>query len=77
MGMDSPINFEDRLSVLGVLVGGFVVITGLGTLLGAPWATAASTPVLLVQLLGIVATVIIGVLLIVITYADDPGAVLP
>ncbi len=75
--MDSPINFEDRLSVLGVLVGGFVIAAGLGTLLGAPWATAGSTPVLLVQMVGIVATVAIGVLLVVITYADDPGAVLP
>jgi hypothetical protein len=75
--MDSPINFEDRLSVLGVLVGGFVIVAGLGTLLGAPWTTAGSTSVLLVQLVGIVATVAIGVLLVIITYADDPGAVLP
>jgi len=75
--MDSPINFEDRLSVLGVLVGGFVIVAGLGTLLGAPWSTTASTSVLLVQMVGIVATVAIGVLLVVITYADDPGAVLP
>ncbi|ERH08992.1 MAG: hypothetical protein J07HX64_00744 [halophilic archaeon J07HX64] len=77
MSMDSPINFEDRLSVLGVLVGGFVIVVGFGTLLGAPWTTAVNTSVLLVQLLGIVATIAIGVVLVLVTYADDPGEILP
>jgi hypothetical protein len=75
--MDTAIDFEDRLSVLGVLVGAFVVVVGLGTLLGQPWTTSESTSAVVVQLLGIVATIAIGLLLIVITYADDPGEILP
>ena len=75
--MDSPVNFKDKLSVLGVLVGGFVIVAGLGTLLGAPWATTGNTSVLVIQLVGIVATVAIGVLLVLVTYADDPGDMVP
>jgi len=75
--MDMAIDFEDRLSVLGVLVGAFVVVVGLGTLLGQPWTTSESSSAVVVQLLGIVATIAIGLLLIVITYADDPGEILP
>jgi hypothetical protein len=75
--MNLPVDFEDRLAVLGVLVGAFVIVVGLGTLLGTPWTTTGSTSVVIVQLVGVVATIAIGVALIVITYADDPGDVLP
>jgi hypothetical protein len=75
--MDMAIDFEDRLALLGVLVGAFVIVVGLGTLLGTPWTTAASTSAVVVQLLGIVATIAVGVVLIVVTYADDPGELLP
>jgi hypothetical protein len=75
--MNLPVDFEDRLAVLGVLVGAFVIVVALGTLLGTPWTTTGSTSVVIVQLVGVVATIAIGVALIVITYADDPGDVLP
>ena len=75
--MDTTIDFEDNLAILGVLVGGFVVVVGLGTLLGQPWTTTESTSAVVVQLVGIVTMVAIGLLLIIITYADKPGELLP
>ena len=75
--MDTAIDFEDNLAILGVLVGGFVVVVGLGTLLGQPWTTTESTSAVVVQLVGIVTMVAIGLLLIIITYADEPGELLP
>jgi len=75
--MDTTIDFEDNLAILGVLVGGFVVVVGLGTLLGQPWTTTESTSAVVVQLVGIVTMVAIGLLLIIITYADEPGELLP
>ena len=75
--MDTTIDFEDNLAILGVLVGGFVVVVGLGTLLGQPWTTTESTSAVVVQLVGIVTMVATGLLLIIITYADEPGELLP
>lgn len=75
--MDLAIDFEDRLAMLGVLVGGFVIVVGLGTLLGTPWTTTGSTLAVVVQMVGIVATVAVGIALIVVTYADEPGELLP
>lgn len=75
--MDTAIEFEDNLAVLGVLAGAFVIVVGLGTLLGQPWTTTESTSAALVQMVGILATIAIGVVLIVLTYADEPGELLP
>lgn len=54
----------DRLEVLGVAVGVFLVLAGLGSLLGAPWDTNPNTLALLLQLLGIALSVAVGVALI-------------
>lgn len=75
--MDTAIDFEDSLAILGVLVGAFVIVVGLGTLLGQPWTTTENTSAVVVQMVGILATIAIGVLLVVITYADEPGELLP
>jgi hypothetical protein len=75
--MELAIDFEDRLAVLGVLVGGFVIVVGLGTLLGLPWTTTESSTAAVAQIVGILATLAVGVLLILITYADEPGELLP
>jgi uridylate kinase len=72
--MDS--SFDDSLAVLGVLVGGFVVVVGLGTLLGLPWTSTDSTAAAAAQMVGIVVTIAIGLLLVFLTYADDPGEAL-
>ena len=75
--MDLSIDIEDRLSLLGLLVGVFVVVVGLGTLLGTPWTTTESSTAVVVQLVGIVATVAVGVVLILVTYVDEPGELVP
>jgi len=75
--MDLNIDFEDRLAVLGVLAGAFVIVVALGTLLGMPWTTTENTVVALVQIVGILVTIAVGALIIVLTYADEPGAYLP
>lgn len=66
-------NVEDRLTAIGVGLGAFVIIAGLGTLLGLPWTTTEDTAAAAVQMVGIVVTIAIGVVLIALTYADEPG----
>lgn len=53
--------FTDKLEVVGLLVGAFLVLVGLGTLSGAPWATAETTLVGLVEVLGALIAIVIGV----------------
>ena len=55
------IGVTDKLEVLGVLVGAFLVVTALGTLLGTPWAYSDSTLASVIQLDGVVAMIAIGV----------------
>lgn len=52
--------FADTLEPLGIAVGAFLILGALGTLLGAPWATAGSTAVVIVQLVGIALVVAVG-----------------
>lgn len=58
------LSFDDRLDVLGVLAGAFVVVGALGSLLGAPWATNPDTLAVLAQLLGVVLTIAVGAALV-------------
>lgn len=51
---------EDRLEPLGIAVGVVLVISSLGTLLGAPW-TSGSVVVTALQLVGVALGVGIGV----------------
>lgn len=55
--------FEDKLEVLGIVVGVFLVLVGLGTLSGMPWATAQSTLTGMTQVLGAVIAMALGVAL--------------
>jgi hypothetical protein len=52
--------FEDRLSTIGTLVGAFLILSAVGTLIGTPWTYAQSSLVAVGQLVGIVATIAIG-----------------
>ncbi|WP_070365490.1 hypothetical protein [Halodesulfurarchaeum formicicum] len=53
--------YQDRLTVVGLLVGAFVLVVGLGTLLGQPWQYAAGgAPVMGLQLLGALGALVIG-----------------
>lgn len=53
--------FADRLDVLGVLVGAFVALVGLGTLVGMPWQHSGGGLVTVLQILGALAAVGVGV----------------
>lgn len=75
--MDHDIEFQDRLALLGTILGAFVIIVGLGTLLGMPWATNESLGAVIVQLLGIIATIGVGAVLIILSYSTEPSELLP
>lgn len=64
----SRLEFADRLEPLGVAVGALLVLMGLGTLVGAPWATNDSGLATVIQLVGIALTVAIGVALARLSY---------
>jgi len=55
------IKVTDKLEVLGVLVGAFLVLAALGTLVGTPWAYNNDPLVTVIQLVGVVAMIAIGV----------------
>jgi ABC-type xylose transport system permease subunit len=65
------VDFEDRLELLGLLTGIFVVIVALASLASQPWSTAESTTVVVIQTVGIVVTLAIGVLVFLVTRSDD------
>lgn len=69
--------FEDRLELLGLLAGVFLVIAGLGMLANQPWATTTDTTAALVQVVGIVAMVAVGVVVVLVTRSEDISDVLP
>lgn len=56
-----PIEVRDKLEVLGVLVGAFLVVTALGRLVGTPWVYNDDPLASAIQLVGVVATIAIGV----------------
>lgn len=64
--------FRDRLDAIAVPIGLFVLIVGLGTLLGQPWQYAAGgAPQMLLQLLGTVAAIGIGIGLLAVGHVVD------
>jgi hypothetical protein len=54
------VSFDDRLQVFGTLAGAFVALVGVGTILGAPWATASGIAPALVQVLGALGAIALG-----------------
>lgn len=57
------LGFADKLEVMGLLVGAFLVLVGLGTISGTPWVTADSAAAGYTQVLGAVIAIGIGVAL--------------
>ena len=54
--------FQDRLDAVGVPVGIFLAIVGLGNLVGQPWQYAAGgAPIMVLQIIGSLAAIAIGV----------------
>jgi hypothetical protein len=52
--------FDSPLEPLGAAVGGFLVLAALGTILGAPWATAQTMLIAIIQLVGALLMAAIG-----------------
>lgn len=52
--------FDDTLEPLGVAAGAFLVLIGLGTLLGAPWATNPNLGPVVITVLGALLSIVIG-----------------
>lgn len=65
------IQFEDTLEPLGIVTGVLLVLVGLGTLIGQPWATANSTVALVLQFVGIAVTVALGAVLVRLSYVSN------
>lgn len=54
--------FQDRLDAVGVPVGIFLAIVGLGNLVGQPWQYSADgAPIMVLQIIGSLAAIAIGV----------------
>lgn len=69
--------FADRLELIGILGGGFVLLTALGTLAGLPWGTTEFTGAAIVQTLGVLATIALGLGLVAIAYDGNVGDLRP
>lgn len=67
----SSIETSDKLEPLGIVTGAFLVLVGLGTVIGMPWATNGSTLTSIVQLFGILATILVGAGLVWLARTDE------
>jgi hypothetical protein len=65
------VEFEDRLEVLGLVTGAFLVLAGLATVAGTPWTHKASIVASAIQVLGALGTAGIGAGLIWLTRTED------
>lgn len=59
---------DDPLVPLGVLVGTFLVLAGLGTAITAPWQYYGDTRVTILRILGTIGIVLIGLGLIYVAW---------
>lgn len=64
------IEVGDRLEVLGVAVGVFLILGSLGTLVGMPWNTNPDIAAVLLQLVGVALTIGLGAALVWIARAE-------
>jgi len=55
------IGAADKLEVLGVLVGAFLVVAALGTLVGTPWTTNNDALASAIQIVGVAAMIAVGI----------------
>lgn len=74
-----PFAYEDKLELLGLLAGGFVILAAVGTMLELPWTTNEETAAVIVQMIGVFLSIAVGLILIQFTYSGDlrdslPGA---
>lgn len=62
---------EDPLTPLGVLVGLFLVLAAVGTLVTAPWAYSGSTTVSVLRIVGTIGTLAVGVGLVYVAWGAE------
>lgn len=64
--------FQDRLDMVGVPVGIFLAIVGLGNLVGQPWQySAGGAPVMILQIIGSLAAIALGIGLVYLVHFVD------
>lgn len=62
--MNLTTEFDDRLEPVGIAVGVLLVLIGITTILGVPWATKGDLLASIIQIVGALGTVGIGALLV-------------
>lgn len=62
---------EDPLIPIGVLVGAFLIVAGIGTLVTAPWQQQGSTLVAVLRILGTLGMILIGIGLIYVVWGHQ------
>lgn len=62
---------DDPLALVGLLVGGFLIVAALGTLLTAPWQWYGSTTVTVLRILGTIGMLLIGVGLLYVAWGAE------
>lgn len=67
--METP--FRDRLDWVGSLVGAFVALVGLATLAGQPWQYTGGAAVMVLQILGALSAVAIGLGLVYLVHVVE------
>lgn len=68
---------KDKLEILGIVTGAFVILVALGTLLEPPWTTNEATGAAVVQTAGIFLTIAVGLVLIQLTYSGNLRDLVP
>jgi hypothetical protein len=63
--------YDDKLAVLGLAAGAFVLIVALGTLVGLPWSTAEGAVVGAIQTIGVLLAVPVAAIIVLITQGYD------
>ncbi|MFC7132922.1 MULTISPECIES: hypothetical protein [Salinibaculum] len=54
------LDVKDTLEPLGIAVGALLILVGVGTLVGQPWATSNSAGATVLQLLGVLVLFVLG-----------------
>jgi len=57
-------SISDTFEPLGIVVGAFLVLVAIGTIVGTPWQTNNDVLITVVQLLGVLATAAVGAALV-------------
>ena len=59
-----------HLLTIGLLVGLFLIVAGLGTLVTAPWQYHGSTAVTILRIVGTIGTILIGLGLVYLSWGE-------